>query len=407
MDVVTSTHFVSTAASGENWRDISKTVLERLEDVRTEGFKPNIGFLYITDDLAKDAGSILTLLRSVTGIDNWAGCAAQGVCAGGQEFFHVPAMSVLVGEVPHDQVRVFQAAPPNYKKLHESLEPWLNLHDPMVTVIHADPFAGAHPAEAIEEIDVMVGGFMIGGLASSRKETAIIGRHVAPVGVSGFIFSQDVAVATTLTQGCVPMGPLHEISKADDHVIAYLDGRLPFEVFSEDMAAMAQRRLGYKAGESLLKSGHISPDLSNILSGEAHVAFPVHGSDQQDFMVRNIMAMDPESGVIAVGEILEDGQKIMFVHRDDETVKTDLAASLVALRKRIERERGEFRPKAALYISCIARAQVSFGGDGKPGGELALVHDILGDIPITGFYANGEISNNRLYGYTGVLALFL
>ena len=30
----------------------------------------------------------------------------------------------------------------------------------------------------------------------------------------------------------------------------------------------------------------------------------------------------------------------------------------------------------------------------------------LGDVPLAGFYANGEISHNRLYGYTGVLTLF-
>ena len=33
--------------------------------------------------------------------------------------------------------------------------------------------------------------------------------------------------------------------------------------------------------------------------------------------------------------------------------------------------------------------------------------DELGDFPLVGFFANGEISNNRLYGYTGVLTLFL
>ena len=70
-------------------------------------------------------------------------------------------------------------------------------------------------------------------------------------------------------------------------------------------------------------------------------------------------------------------------------------------------ERGEFKPRAALYISCVARAGVRFSETERTGGEMALLRAVLGDIPIAGFYAAGEISNNRLYGYTGIIALFL
>lgn len=408
METFTSTHFVSTAATGENWRDISKKVLEQLESVKTDGFKPNIGFLYLTDALAADAASILTLFRSVTGIDQWSGCAALGVCAGGAEYVGVPAISVMIGEVAEGQVRSFSAEGNTFKKTNRELEAWLNKNDPMLVVVHADPLEG-NPAHVLEEIEATVGGFMVGGLASSRKEHAIIGRDVAAGGVSGFVFSSDIAVASALSQGCIPMGPPHEISKADEHIIAYLDGRTPIEVFSEEMAAMAERRLGYKAKDAILESGGkgLPKDLQRLLSGEAHVAFPVPGSDQNDFMVRNIVAMDPDSGQIAIADILEDGKKMMFVHRDDDTVRTDLSATLVGLHKRVVHERGEFKPRAALYISCVARAGVRFGESEKTGGEMALLRAVLGDIPVTGFYAAGEISNNRLYGYTGILALFL
>ena len=408
MNTATSTHYVSAAAAGENWRDISKKVLEDLESVKTEGFHPNFGFLYLTDELAADAQSILTLFRSVTGIESWTGCAALGICANGVEYVDVPAISVMIGQVPEDQIKAFYAMPSNFKLLHQELEPWLNKHDPMLVVVHADPLGESQPAALIEEMDTMVGGFMVGGLSSSRTEGVIISKGSMQAGISGFVFSQEVAVATTLSQGCVPMGPLHEISKADEHVIAFLDGRTPFEVFSEDMKAMAEKRLGYKPDDVLLKGERGVPqDLSLMLDGDAHAAFPVSGTDQKDFLVRNIMAIDPDTGVMAVAERFEDGQQMMFVHRDDETVRSDLAATLVALQKRIVHERGEFKPRAALYVSCVARTSVSFGNDKQPGGEMALIREVLGDLPITGFYANGEISNNRLYGYTGVLTLFL
>lgn len=406
MKTMTSTRFISAAATGENWRDIVKNVLEQLESVRTGGFAPNIGFLYVTESLAADLSSIQTLVRSVTGIVHWSGCVAKGVCANGAEYVDKPAISLLAGAVDADDVCPFHAGPAGFKKLEQEMEPWLNTHDPMLVVIHADPHVESQPAAAIEEIDSMVGGFMVGGLSSAREEGGIVAPGTQNAAISGFVFSQNVAVATALTQGCVPIGPAHEISAADNHVIAYLDGRVPFEVFSEDMGGFIEKRMGRKPTGHLLREGKIDEAFSEVLEGQAHVAFPVAGSDQNDFLVRNIVALDPESGVMAVAENISDGQKIMFVHRNDDTVRADLSAALVGLQKRILHENGKFEPRAALYVSCVARAGVSFGGDGKAGGEMALIREILGDIPLAGFYAAGEISNNRLYGYTGVLTLF-
>ena len=60
--------------------------------------------------------------------------------------------------------------------------------------------------------------------------------------------------------------------------------------------------------------------------------------------------------------------------------------------------------KGAVYVSCIARGPNTFDGLNK---EMEIVAEALGDVPVIGFYANGEISNDRLYAYTGVLTLFL
>ena len=93
------------------------------------------------------------------------------------------------------------------------------------------------------------------------------------------------------------------------------------------------------------------------------------------------------------------GDRVMFCRRDAQAAHEDLGRMLNGLQRRLERP-----PQAALYFSCVARGPNMFG---EKGNELAILQDALGDIPLAGFYANGEISNNRLYGYTGVLALFL
>lgn len=404
MTTMTSTHFVSSCASGETWRDVCKTILESLQQNKTEGFRPNVGFLYVTEALGAEIQSIITLFRSVTGIEQWTGCVAAAVCGPGIVYTDAPAVSVLIGAVPSDQVRALELAGPN-ARVDPDLEHWLNHHDPMLVYVHADPWDS--PVRAIEEIEAGVGGFMVGGLASPAQGQRGVFSATAMVGASGFVFSQEIAVATALSQGCRRIGQAREISLADRHVIGYLDGRPPMEVFSEDMKAMIGSRLGYNPGAELIQEGYISADFLKVLKGQAHVGFPVAGSDQNDFLVRNIIAMDTETGSMAVGEEIEDGQKMFFVHRDDETVRADLSQTLISLRRRIVQERGEFNPKAALYVSCIARLGVDFAGRGEAGGEMGILREILGHIPVAGFYAQGEISGNRLYGYTGIVTLFL
>ncbi len=406
-NLVTSSSFVSVAASGDNWRDIGKNILEQIDSVKTDGFKPNVGFLYVTESLVDDSSTLLTLLKSVTGIHNWSGTSAVGVCGSGVEYIDVPAASVLIGQIADNDVQPFHANSQNYKQIKQDIDPWLNKNDPMLVMMHANPMRSDNIIHAIEEIDSIVGGFMVGGLSSARTKAAVFGHHEDGSGVSGFVFSDAVEVATTLSQGCTPMGGLHQISKIDDHVIGHLDDRPAFEVFSEDLQSIMQKKLGYDPEKNLMEKGELRPDFDMMLQGEAHIAFPVMGSDNNDFMVRNILGIDPETGVIAVNEIVCDGQTMMFVHRDDETVKADLSSSLIALRKRVMAQKGGFNPKAAIYVSCVARANVDFNGRKKGGGEMALVREILGDIPLAGFYAGGEISAGRIYGHTGVVILFL
>jgi small ligand-binding sensory domain FIST len=58
----------------------------------------------------------------------------------------------------------------------------------------------------------------------------------------------------------------------------------------------------------------------------------------------------------------------------------------------------------AVYVSCAGRGGPHFGG---PSAELQLVRHALGDAPLVGFFAGGEIARHHLYGYTGVLTVFV
>jgi small ligand-binding sensory domain FIST len=135
------------------------------------------------------------------------------------------------------------------------------------------------------------------------------------------------------------------------------------------------------------------------MAGLIFAAFPVPGSDMADYLVRNIIGIDIKSGLIGVAAEVAAGDPILFCRRDPASAIDDLDRMLAGLKRRL----GNRTPRGGIYVSCIARGPNLFGPDAV---ELRRVREALGDFPLAGFFANGEICNDRLYGYTGVLTLF-
>lgn len=420
MSLTTSSQFASVIETGTDWRDTAKKVLEQLESIRTENDKFNIGFLYVSDYLADNFSSILNLFKSVLEIETWVGSVAMGVCGNGIEYIDKPAISVMVGHIPSEHFCLIPPGENHSEVTDAALESWLGRHEPMLVLAHGDPMMNANPVDLLQELDELTDGFMVGGLASSRSQHAFLAGTIGEDGVGGVVFSQDIPVATGLTQGCQPFGGIHTVTRCDDHTVYEIDSRPALDVFKDNIEEFAKSR--QQEQEQKQEHGHASPDhpaddKKMIFKGEVHAAFPVSGSDQGDYLVRNIIRVDEEQKSIDIAQVSSVGEQILFVHRDNQTVRQDLSASLCRLHKRLQRENDGFQPKGAIYISCVARAFNDFNMDAKTddplalpqekGGEMALVREIMGDMPMAGFYASGEINAARLYGYTGVLVLFL
>ena len=412
MSLFTSSQFASAAAEGTDWRDVSKKVLEQLEAAKAQNRTFNFGFLYVSDYLSQDAESILNLFRSVLKIDNWVGTVGIGVCAGGEAFIDTPAISAMIGHFAEDDFCIFPGADSDYDESAATLAAWLKKRDPMLTFVHGDPLSEEDPARTIKVLEQTTGGFLSGGLSSSRNEHAQYAGDLYNGGVSGVMFSQNIPVATTLSQGCIPVGKIHIITRGDDHVIRELDSESALKVFETDIRTMAIKKIDVDPDtvlvtEDAAQNRDVLPEeFKTLFKGEIHAAFPVSQSDQNDYLVRNIISFDPEDGSMLLSQNINTGESIMFVHRDDDTVQQDLSKCLMALRTRVTRDMGAFAPKGALYVSCVARAFSQIGTDPAQS-EMRLIREIIGDVPLAGFYAGGEISNARLYGYTGILTLFL
>ena len=337
----------------------------------------NLGFVYVTDLLADRLDGILAHLKENTGIGHWVGGVGMGICAAGRGYFDRPAVAVMAASLPQDSYRVVPQIDDVGGSISGNLKAWIDRVSPAFGIVHGDSSNSGTPA-IIEALGGAASSFLVGGLTSSRGPDFQVADSVTGGGVSGVLFAPGVEVATGLTQGCAPVGPSHLISEGVDNIIVGLDGRRALDVFEEDL------------GEPLAR---------HRAAGGIHAAFPVEGSDTGDYVVRNLIGIDPERGWLAVGGQATTGARVMFVARDAESAEADLAAMLDKLKNRLTA-----RPKGGVYVSCIARGPSLFG---SPDTEAALIRDVLGDFPLIGFYANGEISNARLYTYTGVLTLFV
>lgn len=339
-----------------------------------------LGLLYVTAELAADLPSILTFLRDSTGVPHWSGAVGGGVCATGVEAFGKPAISVMVCDLPQDDFRVLPTVTAADDPALAALGPWLAERAPRFAIVHADPTSAGVPG-LIPDLARATGCFFVGGISFGGADGAgQIAETVTGGGVSGVLFAGDFNVATGLTQGCSPLGPPHRVTKAAEHVIAGLDDRLALDVFKDEI------------GEVLAR------DLSRI-GGYVHAAVPIPGSDTGDYLVRNLLGIDAAKGWLAVGGSFVPGDQIMFVRRDPASAITDLRVMVERLVGRVVEA-----PRAAIYHSCVARGPNQFGPEPV---EMATIRDALGDIPLVGFFGNGEISHDRLYSYTGILTLLL
>jgi len=364
-------------ASGADWRTAVDQCLTALGPVPEAA---NLGILYVTDALAGQMGEVLERVRASTGVAHWVGAVGMGICATGVEYYDRPAVVAMVGDFPDDSFRVFSPILKDLDGFTTRNGDWLEARQPFLGLVHAAPANPLIEALVKQLAARTASGFLIGGLASSRYNVHLYADEVTQGGLSGVLFSQEVGVVTRLSQGCVPIGPHRVITEARRNIMIQLDGRPALDVLKEDI------------GETL------SRDLARI-GGVIFAGLPIVGSDTGDYLVRNLVGIDPQSGLVAISDMVEQGERIMFCRRDADTAREDLLRMLAAIGKGLDGP-----PKGGIYISCLGRGRNLFGKDSE---ELKLIASQLGDFPLVGFYANGEISQDRLYGYTGILMLFV
>jgi small ligand-binding sensory domain FIST len=359
-------------AADADWRSAAEACLPALS-----GPPASLGFLYVTDLLTEHLPDILEFFRQRTGAAHWVGTVGIGICASGREYLDEPAMAVMLGEFSSASFKVFA----NLRSLDDLGGKRFACGDRPANfaIVHADPRNNDVPELIAGLAGKLESGFVVGGLSSSRQQNPQIADKITEGGVSGVLFADDVTIATRLTQGCSPIGPKRVITQSQRNIIVKIDDRPALDVLKEDV------------GERLAR------DL-NRLGGVIFAGLPITGTDTGDYLVRNLVGIDPARGIVAIGDLVENGMPIMFCRRDTASATDDMTRMLESMKKGLYT-----RPRGGVYYSCLGRGANLFGPESE---ELQMIHAAFGEFPLVGFFCNGEISHNRLYGYTGVLTLF-
>ena len=378
---------------------------------RSEAGPTTLGFVYLTDHYAPHARALLAALRERWPGVAWVGSVGIGVAASGVEYFDEPALALMLAALPTGRFEVFSGARP------------LSRIEPFTALVHADP-ATPDLGELVTEMsDRTSSGYLFGGLASSRTGNLHIADGVWEGGLSGVAFSRDVSLLSRVTQGCQPIGPVRRVSAAERNLVLALDREPALRCLLRDLglADLDDPRTALPKLRATLVG----------LSDENDALVGRGGQFGTDTRVRHLVGLDPGRQALAVAETVEAGMRMAFCSRDMQAARRDLVRICSEIREELEPQMplpephglaagtqlqpvdelqrpGEpgaagRRIDGAIYVSCAGRGGPHFGG---PSAEMQIVRHALGDVPLVGFFASGEIARHHVYGYTGVLTVF-
>lgn len=424
------TLFPHAHATHPDWRMAAALVLTQLRaQMALPGYAhaPMLALLYITDPYAPEARNILdTLSAELPEITDWCGTVGVGIAANNVEYWNEPALTVMLCELPHDQYRVFSGVAP--------LGLTFSAH---TALVHADPSTHELPELIAEMAERTDSGYLFGGLSFGRTAPVqfamggdgnMRGQGAAggvfTGGLSGVAFGEGVKLVSRVTQGCLPVAAAHTVTACEGHLLLTLDGEPALDVLERDLGLSlrnAQGGLGMSPATIDVVRGTLVG-----LSEEGSDAISRTGQLGGEVLVRHILGLDMARGAVVIASPPSVGMHLAFCQRNAQAARADLMRICTEIREELEPQELSLaaahqlsmaetdvhslpmphparRIAGAVYVSCAGRGGPHFG---SPSAELQIVRRALGDVPLVGFFAGGEIAHNRLYGYTGVLTVF-
>ncbi|TMB67357.1 MAG: hypothetical protein E6J54_20295 [Deltaproteobacteria bacterium] len=248
------------------------------------------------------------------------------------------------------------------------------------------------PQRLLQSIQRQVGFIPVVGAGCSESGMAratyqLCGDELTSNSVAGMHLSGSFDGSIDITQGCQPITDPMVITKAENNLIFEINHRPAFERFAQVLR------------------GPLAEDLRRALMF-VFVGLPADADQNAvgpgQYLVRNVIGLDPAKGILAVGEEVREGQTMIFTLRDGQRAREDLNQML---ERQAQKLAGK-KPAFGLYFNCCARGSSLYG---MPGIDTAYIRQTLGDFPLIGMFGGYELAPlggaNHLFAYTGVLVL--
>jgi small ligand-binding sensory domain FIST len=365
--------------------------------MQLDGAAPDLTIAFVSAHHAAGFDRVPALLGAELGSGLLIGCSAGGVIGGGKEIEQRPGVSLTAATLPGVTVRPLQLDTDALPDPSADALRWQQLlgidpaDDPQFVML-PDPFS-FDVESLLRGLDrTYPSGSKVGGIASGGQQPGenalFLGERVLRSGAIGVALSGDLVVDTVVAQGCRPIGDPMFVTSCQRNLIRALDGRPPLDVL-RDLHDELDERDRQLARHSLFLGIVMKEDRQEYRHG--------------DFLIRNLMGIDPQSGALAVAALLDENAIVQFHLRDGRTSSQDLADMLRAYRAAGPRR----LPSGALLFSCLGRGEFLYGVSDH---DSQAFRSCVGDVPLGGFFCNGEIGpvhgTTFLHGYTSSFGLF-
>lgn len=377
-----------------------ETALQRwAEQLRARFPAPRVslGLVFIAPKLFPHAPQILEILQVHAKIPLLAGCSSKSLIADGHELEDDSGLALALYSLPGAELKAVRftqeqletAEANEYWHEQTGLTPdqtngWLVFADPF----HLDGETWLRSWNAAYPGTPVLGGLASGDFSEQLTQVYLNGEVFEEGGVAISI-GGEVALASVISQGCTPIGETWTLTKVEQNFIKEIGNRPAYKVLEETFNKLSP-------AEQLKSRGNLFVGLAtNEYLEDFH---------RGDFLIRNLLGGDPQTGIVAIGALPRIGQTIQFQRRDAAAATEDLRALLA-------RAKQELTGKT-IYGGCLC----SCNGRGKglfnaPDHDARMVQQELGPLGIAGFFCNGEIgpvgAKSFLHGFTASLALFV
>jgi small ligand-binding sensory domain FIST len=324
------------------------------------------------------------------------GCMGESIVGGTREVEHKPAISLWAVQWARPvEMEPFQLeleqTPDGY-----SLMGWpdeLVVADPSTSAIMllGDPMTFPTDLFLDQVNENHTGLRVVGGMASGmRREDEcrlIFNGEVRESGAVGVLLQGQFALRSIVSQGCRPIGRPMVITKAEENLILELGGKPPTAQLQEVWQNLSLR--DQRLFERGLHVGRVLNEYQDQFQ-------------RGDFLVRNVLGLDRDSGALGITERVRVGQTVQFQVRDADTADEDLHELL-----KLHVCSHEKRPAGAILFTCNGRGSRLFK---QPDHDAQAIRTEIGDVPLAGFFAAGELGpvggQNFIHGFTASVVLF-